>query len=133
MSDKPREKLYSPPVSPVGGLINDYIIYFFFAINMRDIIGHFCKTQPKLVLYFIYTYFYTSPWSERNQQCSLFIVQLQLLFMCCIGTCIGSPAFISDIFFTNTILVKTLISCTLQNISLYNLFIIHSRVIKNLI
>lgn len=66
LSDKPREKLYSPPVSPVGGLINDYIIYFFLAINMRDIIGHFCKTQPKFVLYFIYTYFYTSPWSERN-------------------------------------------------------------------
>lgn len=51
LSDKPREKLYPPPVSPVGGLINDYII-FFLAINMRDIVGHFCKTQPKLVLFF---------------------------------------------------------------------------------
>lgn len=38
-----------------------------------------------------------------------------------------------NIFSTNTILVKTFITCTLQNILLYNLFIIHSRVIKNLI
>lgn len=43
----------------------------------------------------------------------------------------GSPSFISEIFFTDTVLVKTFI--TLQNISLYNLIVTHSHVIKNLI
>lgn len=65
LSDKPREKLYSPPVSPVGGLINDYII-FFFGDKHERYNRTFLQNTAQTCLVLFYTYFYTSPWSERN-------------------------------------------------------------------
>lgn len=69
LSDKPREKLYSPPVSPVGGLINDYIIYFFGDKHERYNRTFLQNTAQTCLVLYIYLFLYKPmEWKELTMQ-----------------------------------------------------------------